>query len=153
MTKENRFSNNIQIKNRKASFEYHFIDTFIAGIVLMGTEIKSIREGKVNLQDAFCVFFKDELWVKQMHISPYVQAAHYNHSLTRERKLLLNKKELKKLQSKQEKGLTIIPTRLFINERGIAKVEIALAKGKKLFDKRDDIKDKDVKREMERIKF
>lgn len=151
MAKENRFSNNIQIKNKKASFEFHFIETYIAGIVLTGTEIKSVREGKVNLQDAFCVFFKEELWIKQMHISPYVQASHYNHDLTRERKLLLNKKELKKLQSKQEKGLTIIPTRLFINERGLAKIEIALAKGKKLYDKRDDIKERDVKREMERI--
>lgn len=153
MTKENRFSNNIQIKNRKASFEYHFLDTFIAGIVLTGTEIKSIREGKVNLQDAFCVFYGEELWVKQMHISPYTQASHYNHEMTRERKLLLTKKELKKLLGKNEKGLTIIPTRLFINDRGLAKIEIALAKGKKLYDKREDIKDKDIKREMERIKI
>jgi SsrA-binding protein len=153
MTKETRFSNNIQIKNRKASYEYHFLDTFIAGIVLTGTEIKSIREGKVNLQDAFCVFYGDELWVKQMHISPYTQASHYNHEMTRERKLLLTKKELKKLLSKNEKGLTIIPIRLFINDRGFAKLEIALAKGKKLYDKRDDIKDRDLKREMERIKI
>jgi SsrA-binding protein len=154
MTKEKtRFSNNIQIKNRKASYEYHFLDTFIAGIVLTGTEIKSIREGKVNLQDAFCVFYNDELWVKQMHISPYTQAGHYNHEMTRERKLLLTKKELKKLLSKNEKGLTIIPIRLFINDRGLAKLEIALAKGKKLYDKRDDIKDRDLKREMERIKI
>lgn len=153
MAKETRFSNNIQIKNRKASFEYHFIETLIAGISLTGTEIKSIREGKVNLQDAFCVFYGEEIWVKQMHISPYTQATHYNHEQTRERKLLLKKKELKKLMSKQEKGLTIIPIRLFINDRGFAKLEIALAKGKKLFDKRDDIKDKDLKREMERIKY
>jgi SsrA-binding protein len=153
MAKENRFSNNIQIKNRKASFEYHFLDTFIAGIVLTGTEIKSIREGKVNLQDAYCVFYGEELWVKQMHISPYTQASHYNHEMTRERKLLLTKRELKKLLGKNEKGLTIIPTRLFINDRGLAKVEIALAKGKKLYDKRDDIKDRDIKREMERIKI
>lgn len=153
MANENRFSNNIQIKNKKASFEYHFIDKYIAGIVLTGTEIKSIREGKVNLQDSYCVFYGEELWVKQMHISPYVQASHYNHDLTRERKLLLNKKELRKLQSKQEKGLTIVPIRLFINERGMAKLEIALAKGKKLYDKREDIKDKDVKREMERLKL
>ncbi|CAN5553993.1 SsrA-binding protein [soil metagenome] len=153
MAKENRFSNNIQIKNRKASFEYHFLDTFIAGIVLTGTEIKSIREGKVNLQDAFCVFYGNELWVKQMHISPYTQASHYNHEMTRERKLLLTKKELKKLLAKNEKGLTIIPIRLFINDRGLAKIEIALAKGKKLYDKREDIKDRDIKREMDRIKI
>lgn len=154
MAKEKeRFSNNIQIKNRRASFEYHFIETYIAGIMLLGTEIKSVREGKVNLQDAFCVFVGAELWVRQMHISPYTQGTHYNHELTRERKLLMNKRELKKLVNKQDKGLTIIPIRLFINDRGIAKLEIALAKGKKLHDKRDDIKEKDVKRELERLKF
>ena len=154
MSKENRFSKNIQIKNRKASFEYHFIETYIAGIVLKGTEIKSLREGKANLQDAFGVFYQGELWVKQMHISPYTQAAHFNHDLTRERKLLLNKRELKKLEKgMQDKGTTIVPTRLFINDRGLAKIEIALAKGKKLHDKREDIKEKDVKRELERMKF
>lgn len=154
MAKEKeRFSNNIQIKNRRASFEYHFIETYIAGIMLLGTEIKSVREGKVNLQDAFCVFVGAELWVRQMHISPYTQGTHYNHELTRERKLLMNKRELKKLMNKQDKGLTIVPIRLFINDRGIAKLEIALAKGKKLHDKRDDIKEKDVKRELERLKF
>ncbi len=154
MAKEKeRFSNNIQIKNRRASFEYQFIETHIAGIMLFGTEIKSIREGKANLQDAFCVFVNEELWVRQMHISPYTQGTHYNHDLTRERKLLMNKRELKKLMGKQEKGLTIIPIRLFINERGLAKLEIALAKGKKLHDKRDDIKEKDVKRELDRMQF
>lgn len=154
MSKENRFSKNIQIKNRKASFEYFFIETFIAGIVLKGTEIKSLREGKANLQDAYCTFFKDELWVKQLHISPYAQAAHYNHDLTRERKLLLNKKELKKLaKGMQDKGNTMIPIKLFINDRGLAKIEIALAKGKKLHDKRENIKEKDVKRELERLKI
>lgn len=154
MSKENRFSKNIQIRNRKASFEYFFIETFIAGIVLKGTEIKSLREGKANLQDAYCTFFKDELWVKQLHISPYAQAAHYNHDLTRERKLLLNKKELRKLEKgMQEKGNTIIPIKLFINDRGLAKIEIALAKGKKLYDKRENIKEKDVKRELERLKI
>ena len=154
MSKESRFSKSIQIKNRRASFEYHFLETFIAGIVLKGTEIKSLREGKANLQDAFGVFFKEELWVKQMHISPYTQAAHFNHDLTRERKLLLSKKELKKLEKgMQEKGVTIVPTRLFINDRGFAKLEIAMAKGKKLHDKREGIKEKDVKRELERMKF
>ena len=108
MSKENRFSKNIQIKNRKASFEYFFIETFIAGIVLKGTEIKSLREGKANLQDAYCTFLGDEIWVKQMHISPYVQAAHFNHDLTRERKLLLNKKEINKLRKgMQDKGNTM----------------------------------------------
>lgn len=154
MAKENRFSKNIQIKNRKASFEYHFIETFIAGIVLKGTEIKSLREGKANLQDAYCVFFKDEIWVKQMHISPYVQAAHFNHDLTRERKLLLNKKEINKLRKgMQDKGNTMVPTKLFINDRGLAKLEIALAKGKKLHDKRDNIKEKDIKRELEKVQY
>lgn len=154
MAKENRFSKNIQIKNRKASFEYHFIETFIAGIVLKGTEIKSLREGKANLQDAYCMFLKDEIWVKQMHISPYTQAAHFNHDLTRERKLLLNKKEINKLRKgMQDKGNTMIPTKLFINDRGLAKLEIALAKGKKLHDKRDNIKEKDIKREIERTQY
>lgn len=154
MAKENRFAKNIQIRNKRASFEYFFIETFIAGIALKGTEIKSLREGKANLQDAYCTFFKGELWVKQMHISPYTQAAHYNHDLTRERKLLLNKKELKKLEKgMQDKGNTIIPIRVFINDRGLAKMEIALAKGKKLYDKRESIKDRDVKRELERVKI
>lgn len=154
MAKENRFAKNIQIRNKRASFEYFFIETFIAGLALRGTEVKSLREGKANLQDAYCTFFKGELWVKQMHISPYAQAAHYNHDLTRERKLLLNKKELKKLEKgMQDKGNTIIPIRVFINDRGLAKMEIALAKGKKLYDKRESIKDRDVKRELERVKI
>lgn len=154
MAKENRFAKHIQIKNKRASFEYFFIETFIAGVALKGTEIKSLREGKANLQDAYCTFFRGELWLKQMHISPYVQAAHYNHDLTRERKLLLNKKELKKLEKgMQDKGNSIVPIRIFINDRGLAKIEIALAKGKKLYDKRDSIKDKDVKRELERVKI
>ena len=149
-----RFSNNISIKNRRASYEYEFLDKYVAGMMLQGTEIKSIREGKVNLQDAYCYFKGTELFVKQMHISPYAQGSHYNHVSDRERKLLLNKKELKKLQAKsQEKGLSIIPTRMFINERGLAKLEIALGKGKKLHDKRDSIKDRDVKRELDRIKY
>lgn len=154
MSKENRFSKNIQIKNRKASFEYFFIETFIAGIVLKGTEIKSLREGKANLQDAYCTFLGDEIWVKQMHISPYVQAAHFNHDLTRERKLLLNKKEINKLRKgMQDKGNTMIPIKLFINDRGLAKLEIALAKGKKLHDKRENIKERDVKRELEQVRY
>ena len=149
-----RFSNTINIKNRRASYEYEFLDKYVAGMMLQGTEIKSIREGKVNLQDAYCYFNGTELYVKQMHISPYAQGSHYNHVSDRERKLLLNKKELKKLQSKsQEKGLSIIPTRMFINDRGLAKLEIVLGRGKKLHDKRDSIKDRDVKRELDRIKY
>ena len=149
-----RFSSNVNIRNRKASYEFSFIDTYTAGMQLRGTEIKSIREAKVNMQDAFCYFKGEELFVKQMHISPYAQGTHYNHVSDRERKLLLNKKELEKLNAKsQEKGLSIIPTRLFINDRGFAKLEIALAKGKKLHDKRDSIKDRDTKRELDRMKF
>ncbi len=152
--KKDRFSNNINIKNRKASFEYHFLDTFTAGIMLQGTEIKSIREGKANLQESYCAFKENELWILNLHISPYDMGTHYNHEPKRERKLLLSKKELKKLDAKsKEKGLTIIPFRLFINQRGLAKVEIALAKGKKLYDKREDIKQKDLKRELDRIKI
>lgn len=121
---------------------------------LMGTEIKSIREGKATLADAYCYFKGEELWVKQMHITPYAQGTHYNHDQTRERKLLLNKQELKKMLAKtEEKGMSIIPTRLFINDRGFAKLEIALARGKKLHDKRDSIKERDVKRDLQRMKF
>jgi SsrA-binding protein len=148
------FQKTVNIKNRKASFEYQFIDKYVAGVVLTGTEVKSVRETKVNLQHAYCTFKKDELYIREMHISPYTLAAHYNHEATRERKLLLNRQELKKLMTKsQEKGLTIIPVRLFINDRGLVKIEIALAKGKKLYDKREDIKQKDIKREMARIKI
>lgn len=148
------FHKTVNIKNRKASFEYQFIDKYVAGVVLTGTEVKSVRETKVNLQHAYCAFKKDELYIREMHISPYTLASHYNHEATRERKLLLNRQELKKLMTKsQEKGLTIIPVRLFINDRGLVKIEIALAKGKKLYDKREDIKQKDIKREMARIKI
>lgn len=148
-----RFSASISINNRKASYEFAFIDKFTAGMQLQGTEIKSIREGQVNMQEAFCYFVKDELYVKQMHISPYAQGTHYNHVSDRERKLLLSKKELEKLSTKsKEKGLAIIPTRLFINDRGFAKLDIALAKGKKLHDKRDSIKDRDTKRELDRMR-
>jgi SsrA-binding protein len=155
MTKDNsRFSKTITIKNKRASFEYEFIDTFVAGLVLRGTEIKSIREGKVNLQDAYCFFKNEELFVINMSISPYAQGTHYNHEPNRERKLLLSKKELNKLETKfEEKGLSIIPIKLFVNDRGLAKLEIALAKGKKLHDKRESIKERDVKRELQRMKF
>lgn len=152
---QTRFSNKVNFKNRKASFEYHFLEKYVAGIVLTGTEIKSIREGKLNLSEAYCYFNRGELLVKQMHISPYTQGTHYNHEPVRERKLLLKNRELKKLESKsqQEQGLTIVPVRLFVNDRGWAKMEIALAKGKKLYDKREDIKQKDMQREMRRMKL
>ena len=148
------FQNKINIRNKKASFEYQILDKYIAGIVLQGSEIKSIRLGKVNLQDSYCTFFNDELYVKEMHIAPYELAKNYNHEAKRDRKLLLNKKELKKLFVKnKEKGLTIIPLRIFLNDKGLAKLEIAMAKGKKIYDKREDIKDRDLKRDMARLKI
>ncbi|MBS1558657.1 MAG: SsrA-binding protein SmpB [Bacteroidetes bacterium] len=151
---KDRFSNDINIRNKQASFQYELLDKYVAGIQLMGTEIKSIREGKVNLQDGYCYFNNGECFVKGINITAYAQGTHYNHEAARERKLLLKKPELKKLESKvEEKGLTLVPTRLFINERGLAKLEIALGKGKKLHDKRESIKDRDIKRELSRIKL
>lgn len=148
------FKKNIQIKNRKASFEYHFIDKYVAGIVLKGTEIKSIREGRASLQQAYCYIHRGEVFVKEMNITPYSQAKYFNHEATRERKLLLSKREIEKLaDGSKEKSITIIPTRLFINDRGLAKLEIALAKGKKLHDKRENIRKKDMEREIARMKY
>ena len=130
----------ITIRNKKASFEYNFISNYKAGIMLTGTEIKSIRDGKASLNEAFCIFMEEGLWIKNMHIAEYSHGSYNNHEPKRLRKLLLNKAELLKLQSKmKEKGNTIIPIQLFFNERGIAKIEIALARGKKMFDKREDI--------------
>jgi len=140
---------NINIKNKKASFEYHFLEQYTAGIVLTGTEIKSVREGRINITDAFCLFLNHELWVKNMHIPEYKFGTHYNHEPKRARKLLLNKREMVKLETKlKEKGLTIVVTRLFLTDKGLAKLDIALAKGKKLYDKREDLKQKDAKREL-----
>ncbi|HSZ24984.1 MAG TPA: SsrA-binding protein SmpB [Cytophagaceae bacterium] len=150
MTNE-RFSKNISIRNKRASFEYSFIDTYIAGIVLSGTEIKSIRQGNVNLQDAYCVFVGEKLVAKAINIAAYKEGTHYNHDAKRDRILLLKKTEMRKLFEKsEEKGLTIAVSKLFINDRGFAKLEIALAKGKKLYDKREDIKAKDIDRDMRR---
>lgn len=141
----------INIKNKKASFEYYFLEEYAAGMVLTGTEIKSVREGKVSMADAYCFFNKGELYVKNLNISRYENGTYFNHDPLRERKLLLTRRELRKLENKlTDKGLTIIPTRLFINDSGLAKMEIALAKGKKLYDKRDSIKEKDMKREQDR---
>ncbi len=154
MAKPNKFEKIINIKNKKASFQFEFIDTYVAGVMLKGTEIKSIREGKVSLTESFCIFLQDELFVRQMHIAPYIMAASYNHEAVRDRKLLLSRKELEKLQTKsEEKGLTIIPVRIFINDRGKAKIEIALGRGKKVHDKRQDLKEKDAKRELQRMAF
>lgn len=148
---KDKIQKKVEVLNRKASFEYQFLDTFTAGLVLSGTEIKSIRQGKVNLTDAYCLFHQDELFVRNMHISKYEEGTHYNHEPIRDRKLLLSKRELKKLLNELKNvGLTIIPTKLFISDKGYAKLNIALAKGKKLYDKREDIKERDVKRGMER---
>jgi len=141
----------INIKNKRATFDFEFIDTFTAGIVLTGTEIKSIRLGKASLVDTFCYFNHGELWVKNMNISQYSYGSYNNHVERRERKLLLNKKELRNLEAETKApGFTIVPVRLFINEKGLAKLVIALARGKKEYDKRQSIKDKEDRREMDR---
>jgi len=140
-----------EIKNKKAGFEYHFLSTYKAGIMLSGTEVKSIREGKATLTDSYCIFIDGELYIKNMHIAEYKQGSYNNHEPKRMRKLLLTKTEQRKILSKlKEKGTTIIPVHLFFNERGYAKIEIAIARGKKLFDKRESLKEKDVRRQMQR---
>ncbi|WP_323787796.1 SsrA-binding protein SmpB [Psychroserpens sp.] len=144
----------VNIKNKKAKFEYEILDTYTAGIVLTGTEIKSIRDSKASISESFCEFNdRGELFVINMTIQEYVYGNYYNHKPKAERKLLLNKRELKKLEKEVNvKGNAIIPLRLFVNEKGLAKLDIALGKGKKLFDKRDTIKDRDNKRDLDRIK-
>ena len=154
MSSKEKFANQVNIRNKRASFEYQFLDTYVAGIQLTGTEIKSIREGKINLQDGYCVYHEDELWIKQMHISTYNEGTYNNHEPLRDRKLLMTRRELNKLEGKlKDKGLTIVPVRLFTTDRGFAKLEIALAKGKKPFDKRESIKERDTTRELSRTKF
>ena len=141
----------VQIKNKKASFEYFFMETFTAGIVLTGTEIKSIRMGKASLVDTFCFINNGEIWVKGMNISPYFYGSYNNHEAKRDRKLLLNKREINKLQEATKQiGYTIVPTLVFIDKNGRAKMDIALAKGKKEFDKRQTLKEKEDRREMDR---
>ncbi len=143
----------INIRNKRATFDYELIERFRAGIQLVGTEIKSIRVGKASLVDSYCYFVNGELWLKGMRISEYFYGTYNNHQPERERKLLLKKKELQKLERKtKESGLTIVPVKLFFNERGYAKVEIALAKGKKQHDKRESLKMKDASREMDRVR-
>ncbi len=146
--------NKVNIKNKKAKFEYEILDKYVAGIVLTGTEIKSIRESKASIAEGFCEFNdRSELFVINMTVQEYAFGNYYNHKPKAERKLLLNRRELKKLEKEVNiKGNSIIPLRLFINERGLAKLEIALGKGKKLYDKRDTIKDRDNKRNLDRIK-
>ena len=145
-------TNKINIKNRRARFEYEILETYIAGIRLAGTEIKSIRQGKASIAESFCEFNSGELFVINMTIQEYSHATYFNHQPKSARKLLLNKRELRKLE-KQVKttGNTIVPLRLFINDRGLAKLEIALAKGKKLYDKRETIKERETKRNLDRI--
>ncbi len=141
----------INIKNKRATFDYELLDSFTAGIVLTGTEIKSIRLGKASLVDTYCYLEKGELWVKNMNISEYFYGSYNNHKARRDRKLLLQKKELKKIERLvKETGHTIVPTRMFINDRGLAKVVVAVAKGKKEYDKRQSIREKDDKRTMDR---
>jgi SsrA-binding protein len=141
----------LNIRNKRARFEYHLMDTFIAGIQLGGTEIKSIRLGKASILEAYCVEHKNEIFIRNMHISEYANASFYHHKPRADRKLLLNKKEITKITKfLQVKGNTLIPLKLFLSEKGWVKIEIALAQGKKLHDKRQDLKEKDDKREMDR---
>ncbi len=148
----NTTQQNISIKNRKATFEYELIERFVAGMKLVGTEIKSIRNGKVNLTDSYCQIINGQIYVINLHISEYEMGTCNNHVAKADRKLLLNKKEILKLDKKvRESGLTIICTKLFVNAKGLAKLEIALARGKKTYDKRESIKSKDAKRDMDRM--
>ncbi|MDR1332276.1 MAG: SsrA-binding protein SmpB [Tannerella sp.] len=144
-------NSNILIKNKRATFDYELLETFTAGIVLTGTEIKSLRAGKASLVDTYCVVERGEVWVKNMYIAEYFYGTYNNHSERRERKLLLNRKEIRRLEtSVRNSGFTIVPTRLFINEKGLAKVAVAIARGKREYDKRESIRARDDKREMDR---
>lgn len=142
----------INIKNKRATFDYELLETYTAGIVLTGTEIKSIRLGKASLVDTFCYLDKGELWIKNMYVAEYFYGSYNNHTARRDRKLLLNRKELRKIERMvKETGNTIVPTRLFLNDRGLAKLNIAIAKGKKQYDKRQSLKEKEDKRDMDRV--
>jgi SsrA-binding protein len=144
--------NRINIKNKKAYFDYELLEKFIAGMVLKGTEIKSVRMGKVSIVDAYCMIHEGEIFVKGLQIAEYVYGTHYNHEPFRERKLLLEKSDIRRIARKtKESGYTIIPLRIFISEKGYAKIEIALARGKKQYDKRESIKEKDTKRQLDRL--
>ena len=146
-----KLKNDVLIRNKRATFDYELIDTYQAGIVLVGTEIKSIRLGKASLVETFCFFNEGELWVKNMNISEYFYGTYNNHLPRRDRKLLLTKRELEKIRRQtKDTGFTIVPVKLFLNEKGLAKLEIAVAKGKKEYDKRESLKEKDDKRQMDR---
>jgi len=141
-----------EMNNRQAYFHYHIEDKYIAGIVLLGTEVKSVREGKVSFNDAYCLFDKGELWLRGLYIAEYKLGTVNNHIAVHDRKLLLTQKELKRLNAKmKEKGFTLIPLRVFFNEKSLVKIEIGLARGKKVHDKRESIKERDVQREMKRL--
>ncbi|MDR1380052.1 MAG: SsrA-binding protein SmpB [Tannerella sp.] len=151
MAAKEKPGNNIQIRNKRASFDYEFIETFTAGIVLTGTEIKSIRLGKASLVDTYCVVERGEVWVKNMYVSEYFYGTYNNHAVRRDRKLLLNRKEIRNIASAaKNSGFTVIPTKLFINGSGLVKVVIAVARGKREYDKRQSLKERDDKREMSR---
>jgi SsrA-binding protein len=143
--------NEINIRNKKAKFEYHLLDTFEAGIVLSGTEIKSIRKSKASILEAYCIFYNGEVWIRNMHVSEYENASFYNHKPKADRKLLLKKTEIQKIEKFLKiKGNTVVPLRVFLSDKGWAKLEIACAQGKKLHDKRQDLKEKDDKRDIDR---
>jgi len=147
-----KLNNNILIKNKRANFDYELLETFTAGIVLTGTEIKSLRLGKASLVDTYCIVTNSEVWLKNMYIAEYFYGTYNNHSERRERKLLLNRKEIRKLETAvKNSGFTVVPTRMFINDKGLAKVVIAIAKGKKEYDKRASLKERDDKREMAKL--
>lgn len=151
MGKATKYKNKLNIKNKKAQHDYLFIDTITAGIVLTGTEIKSVREGRVSLRDSFCYIYNGEIWLKGMNITPYFYGSYANHEALRDRKLLLNRQEIRRLQEDTKApGFTIVPTQMFINDKGLAKVTIALARGKKEFDKRQTIREREDRRDMDR---
>lgn len=151
--KKNSGKNSPVVRNKRATFDYEVLDTYTAGLVLAGTEVKSLREGKAGLTDTYCLFDKGELWVKNAYIAEYFYGTYNNHNSHRDRKLLLSRRELRNLENdSKETGLTIVPLKIFFNEKGIAKMEIALCRGKKQFDKRESIKEKDSKRELDRAR-
>ena len=152
MSSKEKPTNQITIKNKRASFDYELLETFTAGIVLTGTEIKSIRLGKASLVDTFAIVERGEVWVKNMYVAEYAFGTYNNHAPRRDRKLLLNRKEIRRLQTAtKDRGFTIVPTRLYINERGLAKLVLAIARGKKEYDKRQSIRERDDRREMDRM--
>lgn len=145
--------NKVDIKNKKAKFDYEWLETFTAGLQLQGTEVKSIRLGKASIVESYCYFHNDELYIKNMHIAEWTHGNIYNHDPLRERKLLLSKRELLKIQkATQDQGITVIPTKVFLSEKGWVKINIAVARGKKNYDKRNSIKEKDAKRDLARLK-